>query len=140
MWAIAEGKHNKLPLTIRFRNELQTRPDIVNHPHLIQITWAYDGLESGLPGNLINEQMSIFEDRLTSAVEHDASAVLVAVITNDGEREWSFYSSDVQEFANRLSNMPQAEEKYPIDMTTRNDPEWEFLYMGILAGMSGNES
>lgn len=137
-WAVAEGKHNKLPLIVRFRDELQERPNISGHPNLVRIIWSYDALDNGLPGNMVMEQLNIFEERLSSIVEHDALAVLVVVMTNDGDREWAFYARDVDEFANRLMNLAQDEERYPIELTSRSDPEWDYLYQQILAGMSGN--
>lgn len=140
IWAVAEGMHENVPLTIRFRNEFQKKPDVSEHPYLIQVTWSYVGGDSGMPDNLTNEKMGIFEDRLTNTVETDMSAVLAAVITNDGKREWVFYASDVQEFANRMTQMPQEKERYPIELTTEQDPEWKFLYGQILSGMSEKET
>lgn len=135
-WAVADGTHKNLPLIIRFRNEFhKNKPDISGHPHLIQVIWPYESDASGMPSENSSKQMEVFENRLVKAVETDGSAVLVAVITKSGTREWVFYSGSVDEFGNRLANMPQEKERYPIEITTEPDPEWSFLYSNILSGM-----
>jgi len=75
--------------------------------------------------------MKVFENRLVPAVERDNLAILTTVVTNDGERIWYFYVSDVPEFGKRLTNMPQEEERYPIALSATADPNWDF-YLDIL--------
>lgn len=134
LWASAEGKNNDLPLQLRFRNELLEKPDVSGYPKLVRLLWSYDGMDDGLPGNMVKEQMNIFEGEFTPIVEHDASAILVAVITNDGNREWIFYARDMQNFAERLMNMKQ-DTHYPVELTSRSDPGWDFLYQQLLIGL-----
>ena len=136
IWALAEGTDSSNATVIRFRSEFGNKPNITGYPHLIQITWSYTSSSSGMPDKLASEKMSVFEDRLINAVEPDINAVLVAVRTNGGERVWVFYSSNVREFGNRLTQMPQEKERYPIGLTTKEDPEWSFFYNIILPGVS----
>ena len=62
--------------------------------------------------------MEAFENRFCQAVEHDAHAVLAAVLTFDGARQWVIYTSDVQECGARLEAMPQEPEPYPLELTS----------------------
>jgi hypothetical protein len=52
--------------------------------------------------------MKRFEGHLCGAFEQDALAVLTAVLTFDVARQWVFYTDDVQECANRLSEIPDS--------------------------------
>ena len=81
------------------------------------------------------ERMAEFEDRFCAAVEHDATAILTAVLTFDGARQWVYYTGDVQECGERLNNMPQSDEPYPLELTTEQDPRWEYLRDEILKGV-----
>lgn len=135
IWSAADGKHNDLPLKLRFRREVMEKPDTSEYPKLVRLYWVYEGLDDGLPGNMDLEQMNIFENDISRMVEHDASAILVAVITNDGQREWIFYARDMQNFAERLMNLKQ-DNYYPVELTSRSDPEWNFLYQELLIGLA----
>ena len=81
-------------------------------------------LEDGFPTKDELEKVHAFEDRLIEAVEHDEFAILSIVLTGNGQREFVFYTVDPQEFINRLTNMPQEEERYPIEIHCNEDPEW----------------
>ncbi|WP_093286236.1 DUF695 domain-containing protein [Pseudoxanthomonas sp. CF125] len=135
-WSLAEGTHNDKPLVIRFRDEFLNKPDLSSHPRLVRVVWSYQANTSGMPGSDASDQMGVFEDRLVAAVEPSQTAVLVAVLTNDGQREWLFYTPDVSEFGRRLTEMPQEKDRYPIDISTESDPEWSTFYDNILPGVA----
>ena len=127
-WAVAEGTHNDLPLMIRFRNKLSPGSSISNHPQLIRIYWDYTPHESGMPSTNDSQSMEVFENRLVDALETDLSGVLAAAITTNGYREWVWYCLSTDVFAERLHNMPQETEPYPIEIETENDPEWAYFF------------
>src|SRR5262245_20288238 len=88
-WAAAEGEHEDKPLVIRFRQELRSASDFRGYPLLLQITWPYESPdEAGLPGAGDTEAMDRFEERILAAYERDSHAVLTAVITTNGARQW----------------------------------------------------
>ncbi|CAN7500205.1 DUF695 domain-containing protein [Pseudoxanthomonas sp. LjRoot143] len=135
-WSLAEGLHNDKPLLIRYRGEFASKPDVSAYPILIRVSWSFATDDSGMPESSASDAMAIFEDRLVSAVESHRDAVLAAVITNDGQREWLFYASSTREFGRRLTEMPQEEERYPISLTSENDSGWSVLHEDILAGVA----
>ncbi len=138
-WAVAEGTHEDKPLVIRFRQELRSVSDFRGHHLLLQITWPYESPdESGLPGGADGEAMERFEERILAAYEHDAHAVLAAVITTNGARQWILYTSDIDTCGQRLAEMPQESEPYPVELTADEDPDWRFLRENILAGCDEN--
>lgn len=134
-WAVAEGTHEDKPVFVRFRHNFRQVLDFDGYHLLLQITWPYaEADSSGMPGVEDSEAMEQFEQRILAAYEHDFHAVLTAVITTDGVRQWTFYTSDLDECGDRLSEMPQEVEPYPIELVADEDPEWTFLREEILAG------
>ena len=127
-WSIAEGTHNDLPLMIRFRNKLSPDSGVSNHPQLIRIFWNYSPHESGMPSADDSQSMEIFENRLVDALETDLSGVLAAAITTNGYREWVWYCLSTDVFAERLHNMPQETDPYPIEIEAENDPKWGYYF------------
>lgn len=67
--------------------------------------------------------------------ESASHGVLVAAITNDGEREWMFYVADDGGTTSRLVHeVPQQEERYPIRLERSREPRWD-SFRKLLEGM-----
>ncbi len=132
LWAMAEGENNDKPLIIRFRSELRTVGDVSGYPELLLVNWNYASDAQGMPSDAAVEAIDDFEDLLLAALEHDYQTVLVCVITNDGSRQWVFYSSGIDEAANRINAMPQKAQPYPIELLTDDDAEWAYFKDNIL--------
>ncbi len=132
LWAMAEGENNDNPLMIRFRSELRKVEDVSGYPELLLVNWNYESDPHGLPSDSAVEAIDDFEDLLLAALEHDCQTVLVCVITNDGSRQWVFYSSGIDEAATRINAMPQKAKPYPIELLTDDDAEWSYFKDNIL--------
>jgi hypothetical protein len=125
-WALAEGEYQGRPLLIRFRRFPEGFVRAVL-PQRINVTWTMgEPASTGLPSDAEHAQLVRFEDRLVAAVEHDAHSVLSVVLTCDGKREWVFHTADVPGFMGRLTDMPQEEERYPIELARTEDSEWTY--------------
>lgn len=139
-WAVAEGTHEDKLVLVRFRHNFRQVLDFEGYHLLLQITWPFFEVDpSGMPGVEDAEAMEQFEQRLLVAYEHDFHAVLTAVITTNGVRQWLFYTSDLEECGDRLTEMPQEAEPYPIELVADEDPEWLFLREEILEGCNNIE-
>lgn len=124
-WYLAKGEIDSLPAFVRFRNNVESFISSGNYRNFIRFVWEFETDESGLPTDSENERLEFFENNLCEALEADDYAVLSFVMTNNGLRQWVFYTQDVQESVRRLNKMPQEEERYPIELTTEEDPNWE---------------
>lgn len=132
-WAASSGERGGAPFVLRFRTPVIAPGDVVSHRSLLQVVWIYADEDSGaMPTDDDSVQMEVFENRLVEAWEHDALAFLAAVLTFDGARQWVFYTHDVATCGQRLDEMPQEEEPYPIELTTRDDPDGSYLRDEIL--------
>ena len=130
-WAGAEGTHNELPLIIRFRNKVSKDCNLKPLPQLIQIFWDFEDSRSGMPSNEESNAMRVFEDRLVEALEPDLVGILIAAITTNGYREWVYYVKSVEDFSERLHAMPQEGDPYPIDIQTKEDPNWDYFFNNV---------
>ncbi len=134
-WAVAEGEENGKPLYIRFRDEFRHKPDVSAFPRLIQIVWKYEADENGLPTTESIPALKGFESRLVEAVQPEGIAVLVAAMTNNGEREWMFYAAGLAAFEKVLNEIQEGEEIYPIDVSSARDPKWTAFYDEVLSAV-----
>jgi hypothetical protein len=125
-WTIAKGKTDEYDFEIRIRHfheSLETN----KFPQRLNIFWSLrESFENGFPTESELKRVHKFEDKLVEAVENDEFSILSIVLTGRNEREFVFHTSNPQEFINRLTNMPQEEEPYPIEIHCNDDEEWEY--------------
>ena len=132
-WTAYEGKKSIGPFLLRYRKPVLAPPDTKGYGRALKVVWAYADENTGeMPSAADSEKMAEFENAFCQAVEHDATAILAAVLTFDGARQWVFYTGDVEECCERLKNMPQKDEPYPLELTTEPDPNWEYVRERIL--------
>ena len=124
-WLVAQGDIDGLPAIVRLRDEVQSFIKGGKHQHYLRVVWEMSEIdEFGLPDENEMQRLELFEDRLCSVFEAGDHAILSFVLTNDGLRQWLFYSQDLEESVRRINEMPQEEAAYPIELTANEDPEW----------------
>ena len=127
-WTGLEAQTETYKFLMRFRrfpNHLDTK----KYPIRLNIFWHFtDKHESGMPSNQDSIDLESFENRLIDAVETDEFSILSIVYTGNGQREFFFHTSDQNEFLNRLTNMPQEETPYPIEINSNQDENWDYYY------------
>jgi hypothetical protein len=132
-WTGVAGQVPERHYLLRYREPVLQPLEVAEYPRCLRVVWAYDAVGSGtLPDERVSGDMRTFEDRLSASLEHDAVAVLTAVLTFDGARQWVFYTDDVQACGARLNSMPQESEPYPIELDVFDDPAWQYLRGQIL--------
>jgi hypothetical protein len=126
-WAVAEGHTGEYPFQVRFRRFSADLPR-PGYPKRLNVFWSMRlPNEEGLATTAELDNLHVFEDRLVAAVEQDKSVLLAAVLTGRAEREFVFYLQQPQLFLKRLADMPQEEERYPIEIHLADDPEWNYF-------------
>ncbi|HSE33219.1 MAG TPA: DUF695 domain-containing protein [Pyrinomonadaceae bacterium] len=126
-WAVAESEYEGHALFIKFREFPQSFMKW-RYPQRLNIFWKMsDPDENELPTNEEFQRLAAFEDRLVDAVEGDEHSILLAALTCNGESEFLFHTSDVAGFLERLTNMPQEPERYPITIQHYLDPNWAYF-------------
>lgn len=128
-WAASDGRLDGKPMLIRIRQNLRPLAGHPQLPHRLRIVWEYEPEnDSGVPSRDDLERMRECEDLLVRALEQGNNAVLTHVLTCDGLRQWVFFSSNLQESAERINASLPHDEPYPLELTAEPDPDWsEYL-------------
>ena len=127
-WTVAEGETEDYVFQIRFRHFPENLVT-TEYPHRLNIFWKMSEiLDNGFPDKTELDKLHTFEDRLIDAVEFDEFSIMSMVLTGDGQREFVFHTPDPPEFIKRLIDMPQEEEKYPIEIHSNEDKEWYYYF------------
>ena len=126
-WAIAECHTGEYPYQVRLRKVPSDFPRS-NFPKRLNLFWSLSDTDAnGYASKPELDKLHVFEDRLVEAVEFDHFSILTVVLTGRGEREFVFYTPDPHEFVRRLSQMPQEEERYPIEIHANENADWEYF-------------
>ncbi|MDE6370198.1 MAG: DUF695 domain-containing protein [Duncaniella sp.] len=91
----------------------------------IEVTWKYDGNESGMPDKATSELMEQVQEALQTALHKDPRAVLTGIYTGDNRRDWVFYSLSTHIFGKKLNEALAPFPLLPITVYCENDPDWE---------------
>lgn len=126
-WSVAEGYCNDLPIIIRFRQFPDSFPR-ADYPHRLNIFWSLvSPADSGQPSDVELRQLHDFEDHLLAAVEPDNQAILAIVLTANNQREFVLHTRETDDFIRRLTEMPQEEVRYPIEIHHNEDAIWDYV-------------
>ena len=133
-WTLVKGDTDERYYLFRFRTPLPEPEMTGDFLHLLRCIWEYAPESSGeMPSPEVTEDLQLFENRLCEAWELGSVAVLAAVLTFDGVRQWIFYTCNAKECVRLLNEMPQNKESYPIQLDTREDPNWSYVREQIIA-------
>ena len=136
-WISISMEFDDVPCLFLHRDPIPADDEIDGYEHLLRVVWTYAEEGSGaLPDDGEETDMQEFDDRLCAAWEADGLAILVAVLTFDGARQWVFYTPSPAECGNRLEAMPQEDEPYPIVLDANEDPDWSYLHDTLLENFS----
>jgi len=136
-WASSKGEIKIGPFVLRFRTPVLAPAEVADYPQRLSVLWIYAAEHTGaMPGEDDTRRMERYENLLIDALEHDFQAILTAVITLDGARQWIFYTGDDAGCRERIVAIPVETAPYPVELSSADDPQWEFLRKQILGGVA----
>ncbi len=126
-WRLAEGNTQGKPFIVRMRATFPSPADQALFCHLVIISWAYEGNESGMPDRDVHKKMNAFEDALEAGTEKRQVAFQALSITGDGKKEWRYYAASTDEFMQSLNTDLRGHREYPLQIQSFLDPDWSAL-------------
>ena len=139
MWTDAEGENNGTPFILRFRPHLQDFISTNKYNKRLTILWHYNSDDSSLmPSDKEMELMEDVENALVDILEDDVQSILAFVYTGQNQREWYWYSTDINETGKRLNEALSKFDKLPIELSSDDDPGWTEYYT-VLEGADDSE-
>ncbi|MCZ2342848.1 MAG: DUF695 domain-containing protein [Bacteroidales bacterium] len=123
---VAVGDEGGCPVIFRVRNRFPQNLEPSRYHHLIAMIWQYQSdNDTQLPSNAEADRMSIFEDQMTAAMQASGQAVLTAIVTGTGVREWQWYSRSPEESLLLINAALAGQELPPVEFAGDPDPSWE---------------
>jgi len=126
-WAVAQGRTDAYSFQVRYRCFPADFPKS-DYPVRLNLFWEMEHpLEDGMASSTDITLMQTFEERLVRTSELRGAAILAAVLTGRGEREFVFHVQDAGDFLPCLNDMPLEARPYPIKIFSSDDLDWEYL-------------
>ena len=133
-WTLASGEAPLGACLVRYREPVLSAREVVGYARCLRIVWSYapEGLGE-LPDDATSTRLEAFETTLCEALESDHTAILTAVMTFDGARQWVFYTDNVDRCGQAINAIPQEEdERYPLELDVFDDSDWSYLRDQVL--------
>ncbi len=91
----------------------------------VSVSWKYPSAPSGMPDNDAAATLETVTDALLKEFKRDRIAYLTGIYTGDGEREWIFYTKNLNIFNLVFNRALKEIEKLPLLFEAQEDPGWE---------------
>jgi hypothetical protein len=132
-WTVAHGTLDAGPYIIRYREPVLGPGEVGEYTRCLRIVCGYAEDESGLlPDASTSTQLQTFEAILLAVLESGAHAVLTAVVTFDGARQWVFYAKDPATCGALINKALQPTEQLPLEIDSFDDQTWDYLRNEVL--------
>ena len=123
---MARGMGPNGPILARYRSGMPSSADKALFSNLVIIRWRYADENAGaLPDDDTLDEMTEFEDAVLDSADHEKYwGSGVAVLTENGVREWRFYTPDTSEFMENLNRVLTGKQAFPLEFQVFDDAEW----------------
>jgi hypothetical protein len=131
-WAGVAGRHLTIPFNLRYRMAVLTKTQPDGYDQLLKVAWTFVMKNSiAMPEKEDAQRMYAFERSFCKSIKWGCMAILTAVFTFEGTRQWIFYTKDVEECRRRLDQL-LSRTPYPLELNSQPDPEWSYLHEHVL--------
>jgi hypothetical protein len=114
------------PVIYKFVNEPPSDEKRQALPWLTIISWRYDGsTNNGMPQQELNQRMISLENAIEEGVVTERFCEHAISRTGNNLKELIYYINDRDSFTERLNLALRNHERYPIEITFYEDPEWQ---------------
>ena len=123
---IGRSYKDGLPVIWKFVNEEPSDDTRAALPWLTVISWRYeDSDNNGMPNKATNERMIQLEDAIRDGVAAAGFCEHAISKTGSNQKELIYYIHDSDSFLERLNIALRLQDRYPIEITFYEDPDWK---------------
>ncbi len=126
-WCVTTGRYKRKRIILRFR-QFRESFHRERFPVRLNLLWRMSSPDqNGLASASETARLERFENDLLDVVETNVIAVLAAVLTCDGTREFVFHTNNAEQCLEALAQIPQDAEPFPLTIHAHDDRDWSYL-------------
>ncbi|MGD8603998.1 MAG: DUF695 domain-containing protein [Anaerolineales bacterium] len=124
-WGLAIGEDQQSPVIVRYLQERGSDAANGRFSQRLRIKWQYEAMmANGMPTRDQSHQMDIFEGGLLKSVEHPGKGLLIAVVTQDGVREWLMVVAESKAAVKLVEKLASTVEDDSVSVEPLSDSNW----------------
>ena len=124
-WSLAQGERDGFPMIVRIANAyrgLAPLPEY-NH-HLIVSVHLRNPRPNGFPSSEEGDDLQALEENLGRLLETGNDSLSVLVVTNNGLRDFIFYTRNVEGMKQRTEEAVPIFKGFEVELSIEPDAEW----------------
>ena len=125
-WTLAQGERDGFPMIVRISNAftgLAPLPDYIHH--VIVSVHFRNRRPNGFPSNEDSDDLKNLEVALCGLLEAGNESLCVLVVTNNGLRDFIFYTRDVDGVRRKLEDNVRLFDGFAVEFAIEADHSWE---------------
>ncbi|MBQ4292712.1 MAG: DUF695 domain-containing protein [Muribaculaceae bacterium] len=139
-WTTPTESDNGRPIMVTGRRDMEPYIESGKYTVRIEVTWPYDGDNSGMPDLATSKLMGDATDAIVNAFDRDPIAIVTGIYTGDNERNIVLYCRNTRVFESIFNKALEPFPLLPISLYLEDDPEWnEYREMRDLTEIADEE-
>jgi hypothetical protein len=127
-WTLGEGERDGFPMILRLDNQFKRRAPLPEYKHhVILSVHLRDPSPNGFPSTEEGDDLDALEENLCKELEAGKESVCVLVVTNNGLRDFIFYTRNAESAHERIKTVIAGGTGFVIEIAIEPDSEW-YIY------------
>jgi hypothetical protein len=125
-WLLAQGERDGFPMIVRMAAAWTRLAPVPGFDHHVIVSVRYPHPRAnGLPSSEDTDVLESIENQLCGLLEADHESHCVLVITNNGLRDFIFYTRAVEGVQRKLETAGRLFQGFPVELVIEPDDQWE---------------
>lgn len=127
-WTIGEGQRDGFPMIVRIDNQFKRIAPLpgFNHHFIISVHFRNPS-PNGFPSIEEGDDLETLEEKLCEQLEADKESLCVLVVTNNGLRDFIFYTRNAESAHQRFLASSVGGTGFVIEIAIEPDADW-YIY------------
>jgi hypothetical protein len=125
-WSLAQGERDGFPMIVRMANAYRDLAPIPGYDHhLIISVHLRNPRPNGFPSSEEGDDLTALELSICRLLEADNDSLCVLVVTNNGLRDFIFYTRNVESATQRTEDFLATGTGFVVEFLIKCDEGWE---------------
>ncbi len=124
-WLLAQGERDDFPMIVRMAEAYAGLAPVKGYKHhVIASVHFRNRREDGFPSSEEGDDLQTLEENLSFLLEAQNESLCVLVITNNGLRDFIFYTRNATDAREKLANNSDIFRGFVVEFAIEPDPDW----------------
>lgn len=125
-WTIGQGQRDGFPMIVRIANAFAGLAPVAGYGHHIIVSVRFrNRMPNGFPSSEESDDLGSLEEKLCGVLEAADESRCVLVVTNNGLRDFIFYTKDAAGAKRKLDENVRVLKGFEVELAIEPDSEWQ---------------